>query len=144
MTKSKVVNKATGLKSFLDSMSKPKMKSGGKTPFGMLSVKAGYDNNPNATAADRIVGAKKKGQMGMNVMKEAKKNATPSIPNSYYKMGGKTEKNPLGAIVKKNKMQMGGPFFPSKTSTTSISTKGDNFPFGESLKKGGMIKKKKK
>ena len=27
--------------------------------FGMLSVKAGIDNNPNPTQADRIVGAKK-------------------------------------------------------------------------------------
>ena len=35
------------------------MKKGGKgkTPFGMLSVKAGIDNNPNATQADRIAGA---------------------------------------------------------------------------------------
>ena len=34
-------------------------KKGGKSAFGMLSVKAGVDNNPNPTAADRIVGAKK-------------------------------------------------------------------------------------
>ena len=34
-------------------------KKGGKSEFGMLSVKAGVDNNPNPTAADRIVGAKK-------------------------------------------------------------------------------------
>ena len=27
------------------------------TEFGMLSVKAGLDNNPNATQADRIAGA---------------------------------------------------------------------------------------
>jgi len=41
-------------------------KKGGKSEFGMLSVKAGYDNNPNPTAADRIVGAKKgKKKMGM-------------------------------------------------------------------------------
>ena len=33
--------------------------SRGDMPFGMLSVKAGYDNNPMPTAADRIVGAKK-------------------------------------------------------------------------------------
>ena len=31
-----------------------------KTKFGMLSVKAGIDNNPNPTQADRIAGAKKK------------------------------------------------------------------------------------
>ena len=30
------------------------------TKFGMLSVKAGIDNNPNPTAADRIAGARGK------------------------------------------------------------------------------------
>lgn len=37
-----------------------KMKTGGSTSFGMLSVKAGVDKNPKATAADRIAGAKMK------------------------------------------------------------------------------------
>lgn len=36
---------------------RPKFKKGGST-FGMLSVKAGVDKNPKATAADRIAGAK--------------------------------------------------------------------------------------
>jgi hypothetical protein len=36
---------------------KKKMKDGGA--FGMLSVKAGIDDNPNPTQADRIAGAKK-------------------------------------------------------------------------------------
>jgi hypothetical protein len=36
-----------------------KLKKGG-TSFGMLSVKAGVDNNPKPTAADRIAGAKMK------------------------------------------------------------------------------------
>ena len=39
------------------------MKKGGtkkSSPFGMLSVIAGIDKNPKATAADRIAGAKKK------------------------------------------------------------------------------------
>ena len=36
-----------------------KMQKGGETKFGMLSVKAGIDKNPKATAADRIAGAKK-------------------------------------------------------------------------------------
>jgi hypothetical protein len=40
------------------SISKPKMAKGGATKFGMLSVKAGVDKNPRATAADRIAGAK--------------------------------------------------------------------------------------
>jgi hypothetical protein len=35
-----------------------KMAKGGATKFGMLSVKAGVDKNPRATAADRIAGAK--------------------------------------------------------------------------------------
>ena len=33
---------------------------GKKSNFGMLSVKAGIDNNPNPTQADRIAGATKK------------------------------------------------------------------------------------
>jgi hypothetical protein len=33
---------------------------GKKSNFGMLSVKAGIDNNPNPTQADRIAGAKMK------------------------------------------------------------------------------------
>ena len=43
-------------------------KKGGKSEFGMLSVKAGVDNNPNPTAADRIVGAKKMMGGGMKKM----------------------------------------------------------------------------
>lgn len=35
-----------------------KMKKGGSSSFGMLSVKAGIDKNPKPTAADRIAGAK--------------------------------------------------------------------------------------
>jgi|TARA_R100001460_G_scaffold90467_2_gene132063 hypothetical protein len=40
-------------------MSKMNKKSRKKkrSTFGMLSVKAGIDNNPNATQADRIAGA---------------------------------------------------------------------------------------
>jgi hypothetical protein len=49
--------------------SKPKMKSGGSTSFGMLSVKKGIDNNPKPTAADRIAGAtmKKGGSVKMKM-----------------------------------------------------------------------------
>ena len=38
-----------------------------KTKFGMLSVKAGIDNNPNPTQADRIAGATKKMKRGGKV-----------------------------------------------------------------------------
>ena len=44
-----------------------KMAKGGATSFGMLSVKAGVDNNPKPTAADRIAGAKKKAKFGSSV-----------------------------------------------------------------------------
>tara|TARA_R100001443_G_scaffold89524_1_gene96076 strand:+ start:611 stop:1516 length:906 start_codon:yes stop_codon:yes gene_type:complete len=37
----------------------PGYKKGGATEFGMLSVKAGIDNNPKPTQADRIAGATK-------------------------------------------------------------------------------------
>ena len=39
---------------------KPMMKSGGTSPFGILSIIAGIDNNPKPTVADRISGAKMK------------------------------------------------------------------------------------
>ena len=38
----------------------PMPMANGDTPFGMLSVKAGVDNNPKPTKADRIAGAKMK------------------------------------------------------------------------------------
>jgi hypothetical protein len=38
---------------------RPTMKKGGTSPFGILSIIAGIDNNPKPTAADRIAGAKK-------------------------------------------------------------------------------------
>ena len=38
-----------------------------KTEFGMLSVKAGIDNNPKPTQADRIAGATKKMKRGGKV-----------------------------------------------------------------------------
>ena len=50
-----------------------KMKSGGATKFGMLSVKAGVDKNPKATAADRIAGAKmNKKKMGSSTKAKKK------------------------------------------------------------------------
>lgn len=76
---------------------KYKKTKGGKIEFGKLSVKAGIDNNPNPTAADRIAGAKmnkkskggemKKGygaarQSGMGLQDE---NLTPGKTMDYYK-----------------------------------------------------------
>lgn len=61
-----------------------KNKKGGSS-FGMLSVKAGYDKNPNPTAADRIAGSK-------------------------MKKGGATKSHmmPNGIMMKNSKMKMGG------------------------------------
>jgi len=44
----------------MSAMSPMPMSGGGNTSFGMLSVKAGVDNNPEPTKADRIAGAKMK------------------------------------------------------------------------------------
>ena len=81
-------------------------KTNKKSSFGMLSVKAGIDNNPNPTHADRIAGAKmkakkaKKGKMfrnGGNVL----------VPFIDYKsiagMGRKKPKNKKEEIKEKNK-----------------------------------------
>ena len=46
-----------------------KAKAGGA--FGMLSVKAGIDKNPNPTQADRIAGAKKLAKSGKKLAKQA-------------------------------------------------------------------------
>ena len=40
--------------------SKSSKREKGKTKFGMLSVKAGIDKNPNPTLADKIAGSKMK------------------------------------------------------------------------------------
>ena len=47
------------IKKMLTMQSPVNKKEGGATDFGMLSVKAGVDKNPNPTQADRIVGATK-------------------------------------------------------------------------------------
>jgi|TARA_R100000081_G_C4819859_1_gene178596 hypothetical protein len=87
------------------------MKKGGeKSEFGMLSVKAGIDNNPNATQADRIAGAtkgksKKKMMMGgkgkakmMEVPMDspkAKKKGMGGKKMSYMKKGGKKKQSKM-------------------------------------------------
>jgi hypothetical protein len=99
--KIKSENKMGGLKNKTMNLKKKKMKDGGK--FGMLSVKAGYDNNPNATAADRIVGAKK----------------------SKNKMGGK-KKMYGGSAMKPKKKGMGGKMMKYKTGGFTLEPKTPN------------------
>ena len=63
-----------------------------KSSFGMLSVKAGIDNNPNPTQADRIAGAKMKA-------KKAKKGgvtgAIKKIKGIGMAKGGFKNKTPI-------------------------------------------------
>ena len=84
---------------------KPMMKKGGAAKkaksggaFGMLSVKAGIDKNPNPTQADRIAGAKGLAKSGKKLAKQAataiamKKAGKAPKKASYGKMmkgGGK-------------------------------------------------------
>lgn len=69
------------------------MKPGGKrSEFGMLSVKAGIDNNPNPTQADRIAGAtsgkSKKKKMYGGSKKPKKKMMGGKQPKAMYEKGG--------------------------------------------------------
>jgi hypothetical protein len=72
-----------------DMVSKLKAEKGGK--FGMLSVKAGIDKNPNPTAADRIAGAKGLAKSGKKVAKKMMKSGgTVSMQlGSYDRQIGK-------------------------------------------------------
>jgi len=83
----------------------PKMKKKAKngTSFGMLSVKAGVDNNPNPTAADRIAGAKKKAKSGKKMQYGGE--AASMVPT--MKKGGKAMYG-KSMMSKGGKMKMGG------------------------------------
>jgi hypothetical protein len=94
-------------KSF-DSLSKLKTKAKSGGAFGMLSVKAGVDKNPNPTAADRIAGAKGMAKKGAKVAtKKYKSGGTVSMQlGSYTRQIGKnyTGKN---VVNKGAKAKMG-------------------------------------
>jgi hypothetical protein len=70
-----------------------KKKDGGKVvkkaEFGMLSVKAGIDKNPNPTQADRIAGAKKLAKSGKKVAKKAVKAPKKAMAKKKMMGGGK-------------------------------------------------------
>lgn len=123
---------------------KPSMKKGGSFPD--------FSGDGEITQKDVLIArgviSKPKAQKGMNVKKEAMKNATRTITDGYKKTGAP---NPLAAIVKntatkkgkmgtKPKMQMGGAFFPQNPLTASKYQK--DTLMGQSFKKGGKVKKK--
>ena len=89
-------------KSF-DSLPKLKTKAKNGTSFGMLSVKAGVDNNPSATFADKIAGAKKKAKFGKKMQYGGE--AASMVPT--MKKGGKATYG-KSMMTKGGKMKMGG------------------------------------
>lgn len=105
-----------------------KKKNGKKSSFGMLSVKAGIDNNPKPTQADRIAGAKKgkKKMMGGGMMKKE-----PMAMG--YKKGGSAGKDTHvtkdGRTVKKglyyymNRAKKRGTSRPGKGTVTDKALK---------------------
>ena len=105
-----------------------KTANGKKAKFGMLSVKAGIDNNPKPTAADRIAGATKgkKKMMGGGMMKKE-----PMAMG--YKKGGSAGKDTHvtkdGRTVKKglyyymNRAKKRGTSKPGKGTVTDKALK---------------------
>jgi len=98
-----------------------KKAKGGGSDFGMLSVKAGIDKNPNATQADRIAGAtkgkKRTMAMGGGMMRK------------QFGKGGDTHVTKDGRTVKKglyyymNKAKKAGKSKPGKGSVTDKALK---------------------
>jgi hypothetical protein len=106
----------------------PKMKKKANNGFGMLSVKAGVDNNPNPTFADKIAGAKKKAKSGAKMMKLGGAAAKQAAIAIAMKKAGKTPKK---------KMQYGG----EAASMVPTMKKGGKAMYGKSMmSKGGKMK----
>jgi hypothetical protein len=128
---------------------KPMMKDGGmkkaKSGFGMLSVKAGVDNNPNPTFADKIAGAKKKAMSGMEMMKMGGKAAKQAAIAIAMKKAGKTPKKKMqyggeaASMVPKKKMKSGGTVSMQLGSYKDII--GKNYK-GKNTKAVGLTKAK--
>ena len=71
-------------------------KMGGKrSKFGMLSVEAGIDNNPNSTQADRIAGATSKKKMMGGSKAKTKMMKSGGKKMSYMKKGGKKKQSKM-------------------------------------------------
>jgi hypothetical protein len=129
---------------------KPMMKSGGTSPFGILSIIAGIDKNPKPTAADRIAGAKKgtkkiaasgmtrslkKSQMGgANTMGSYDPGSgiqTSNMPSPQAKFGGSTHpgfKAVQSKIAAKQGVskQAAGAILASSTRKASAKAKAKN------------------
>ena len=100
-----------------------KKAKGGGSDFGMLSVKAGIDKNPNATQADRIAGAKmgdRKKAMGGGMMRRTFKTGG-SGKDTHVTKDGRTVKK--GLYYYMNRAKKRGTSKPGKGSVTDKALK---------------------
>ena len=98
-------------------------KNSKKSKFGMLSVKAGIDKNPNPTQADRIAGAKmsqRKKAMGGGMMRRTFKKGG-SGKDTHVTKDGRTVKKGLYYYMKRAKKR--GNSRPGKGTVTDKALK---------------------
>jgi len=97
-----------------------KKAKGGGSDFGMLSVKAGIDKNPNPTQADRIAGAKmRKKAMGGGMMR--KEFGKGGGADTHVTKDGRTVKK--GLYYYMNRAKKRGTSKPGKGSVTDKALK---------------------
>ena len=97
-----------------------KKTKGGGSDFGMLSVKAGIDKNPNPTQADRIAGAKmRKKAMGGGMMR--KEFGKGGGADTHVTKDGRTVKK--GLYYYMNRAKKSGKSKPGKGSVTDKALK---------------------
>ena len=101
-----------------------KKAKGGGSDFGMLSVKAGRDNNPNETYADKIAGAtmgkKRTAAMGGGMMRRTFKKGG-SGKDTHITKDGRTVKK--GLYYYMNRAKKRGTSKPGKGSVTDKALK---------------------
>ncbi len=106
-----------------------KMAKGGSTSFGMLSVKAGVDENPRPTAADRIAGAKMQyGGSNKQPISRITNNTSKEMRDAYNK---KTQTNTTNTISKEYKVD---------PNTGQVSKQKLGGMMKKKMQKGGMMK----
>ena len=101
-----------------------KKTKGGGSDFGMLSVRAGRDNNPNETYADKIAGAtmgkKRTAAMGGGMMRRTFKKGG-SGKDTHVTKDGRTVKK--GLYYYMNRAKKSGKSKPGKGSVTDKALK---------------------
>jgi hypothetical protein len=99
---------------------KKKKAKGGGSDFGMLSVKAGTDNNPNETYADKIAGAtmgkKRTAAMGGGMMRKSFSKGKSAKKDTHVTKDGRTVKK--GLYYYMNRAKKRGTSKPGKGSVT--------------------------